>query len=129
MRLANDAVIDELWTILQDRKLEFDHLSGPGSAFPEDHMRQQPDKLHVPMRKFKPRRVDPSYIRSDGTVTRLSEQDREYADDLQRQKDATNDRWGKDWARENGDTWANFTRLTVAPEVKVILTAHNPELL
>lgn len=128
LQMANDPAINELEWLLSDPSLDYIHERGLG--FRDEHLSSPEDRLYVPMRDFKKRWVDPSFVRSDGTVAKLSERDSEYEEFLRIHFDMSDEHM-PGFAKRLGieGEWRSFVAIKVEPAVKQILSELIPELL
>lgn len=129
LQMANDPVINELEWLLSNPN--FRPWFERGLGFTDEVIKSQHDKLYIPMRDFKKRWVDPSFVRPDGTVARLSERDNEYKKDLDTHLTILSDNNlpAEVIALGLEDEWRSYSVVTVDPEVKQILSALVPELM
>lgn len=120
LEMSGDEVIHNLLWLLARPRLDITMNRGFAGTFPKDNFASQKDKLFVPIRDFKRRWVNPSFLREDGSVDKLSDEDKEFERHLAVITELkTSEQWEEFGRREGiNEEWCQFAELTVDPELK-----------
>jgi hypothetical protein len=101
-----------------------EYIRGMGDVFNEQEFREAPDKLYIPMRTFKTRWVDPSFIKQSGEVVMLSSVDAEFKEALEEHEFHASSTGYRQHAKEIGAKWREYVVLDVDPATKQLLSGY-----